>query len=711
LIECPLGECDDDESNREETGRRPFLEGDSRHVQLAKCSPRGSHLLTWERPGSSSAVAGGGGEDANDGGGGGNLKAWDAATGKLFRGFHSKKATLNSLQWTHDEAFAFHLVTNEVHVYAGNDLRKRVGRIRCQSLSFFSLPSVKGSPPNIISNKDGEGRYLLIVFVPGVKGKPARVDLLRYPDRLGRESSTIPKTGGDVHVNSGPSLASKSLYDAEEASVKWSPRADAALVQTHTTIDATGESYYGSSHLFLFSEDDVKKSGNGNAIAVTLPNESTKTSGGGSIPIVSASWMPNPQITGPMPFGVISGTMPSLSSLHHGITGEPTYLLGMAHRNTMDASPHGRFVITGGYGNLAGGMDFWDRNKGKRIHRRVILPHTDDPASYVTMKEDMDLVVTSPRPVVGHQWAPDSRTYMVSTTSPRMNVDNGVSVYRYDGSLVDDSMLPWDNSRYCPDKLLCAEFVPAPFPSSDVGEKRCGGGTGSGEFYYYPDRPQSPPPRGMVEVKGDAADVALAKLMATRNGSRSGANATGGGNNNGKGGVPPTAAYVPPAARKLGSGGAGGGGYVPPGARNSVGGGGSLAERMRREREGSAANVSGVKVVKRTGPVGASSVVPASAAASEKSKSAMRREKQVLAREKAEREALEAERQRAEEERTRIEANKADPEKRVKKIYKMLKQIDEIKSKKANGAELNDDQRKKMEVEEELRRELASLQL
>ena len=729
LIARRLDGCDDDGGR----GRRPSLEGDSRHVQMAKCSPRGSYLMTWERPRSvTSAVGeggrgGGGGDDADDVGG--NLRAWDASTGRFVRGFHCRKATLQTLQWTHDEAYAFHLVTNEVHVYAGNDLRTRVGKIRCPSLTSFSLPNARGSPPNIVaSNGNGDdgrgGKYLLTVFVPCVKGRPARVDLLRYPDRLGRESSYIPRTtgggggdGGDVHVVSGPSLASKSLYDAEEAIVQWSPRADAALVQTHTTVDATGESYYGSSHLFLFAEDDGRGSGNGHAVSVTLPTESSKSSRG-TAPIISASWMPNPHITGPVPFGVISGTMPSLSSLHHGITGEPTYLLGMAHRNAMDASPHGRFVITGGYGNLAGGMDFWDRNKGRRMHRRVALSQTstDDPttARYVTMKEERDLVVTSSRPVVGHQWSPDSRTYMVSTTSPRMNVDNGVSIYRYDGSLVDDAILPWDNSRYRPDKLLAAEFVPPPFPSlSDVG----GGGSrgGCGEFYYYPDRPQSPPPRGMMEVKGDAANVAFAELR----GGRSGANAVGGGNRGGTGGVAPTtAAYVPPAARKLGSGGGGGvgvgggGGYVPPGARNGAGGGGSLAERMRRDREGSAANVSGVKVIKRTGPVGASSVIPASAsAASEKSKSAMRREKQLLAREKAEREAEEAERQRAEEERARIEANKADPEKRAKKISKMLKQIDEIKSKKAAGAELNDDQRKKMEVEEELRKELASLRL
>merc|ERR1719203_1321414 len=105
-------------------------------------------------------------------------------------------------------------------------------------------------------------------------------------------------------------------------------------------------------------------------------------------------------------------------------------------------------------------MDFWDRNKGKRIPRVVLAGEE----SYVTIKDDLS--VTSSSPVVGHQWSPDSRTYLVSTTSPRMNVDNGVNIYRYDGSLVDSATLPWENAKYHPNKLLCAEYVPAPFSDS-----------------------------------------------------------------------------------------------------------------------------------------------------------------------------------------------------------------------------------------------------
>jgi len=307
LIKCDFNS--DSSSNSSTTPPTPFLL-DSKAIQLAKCSPRGSYILTWERPNSASTTNG-------------NLKIWNPKTGSFLHGYSCKKATLSTLQWTYDETLMFHLVTNEVHIYNPSTFN-RVGKVRCQNIASFSLPDVKGYPPNTTSSNEEEEKYLLTAFIPGVKGKPARIDLLRYPDRMGRESSTL---NDDTNIPSGPSLASKSLFSAEEAIVQWSPRADSALVTTSTSIDATGESYYGSSHLFLLLENDNKRPGFGSAISVPLPSESTKTTQG-TVPIVSASWITNPSINGPVPFAVISGRMPALTSLHHGVTGEPTFLLG-----------------------------------------------------------------------------------------------------------------------------------------------------------------------------------------------------------------------------------------------------------------------------------------------------------------------------------------------------------------------------------------------
>lgn len=638
----------------------PFLP-DSQAIQLAKCSPRGSYLLTWQRPVKT--------PDGNDA----NLKIWDAQKGSILKAFHCKKATLDTLQWTYDESLLFHMVTNEIHIY--NNEWKQVAKVRSKDVASFSLPTSKGLPKNIAPSIHNEQptKYLFTTFSPSIKGKPSRVDLLRYPDKMGRDSSysTIDTS---TNIPSGPSLTSKSLFSAEEVQVHWSPRADAALLLTQTAVDSTGQSYYGSTHLFLLLETDVKNPTVGLAMNVPTPPEASKDANG-VVPIVSANWFPNPNVSGSVPFGVISGKMPAVSSLHHGQSGEPMFLLGKSHRNHMDISPHGRFLVLGGYGNLAGGMDFWDRNKEKMIPRHVIVSDNNVDGSYVTMKEPNDLTLTSCSPVVGHEWAPDSRTYLVCTTSPRMNVENGVHIYRYDGSLIDEKELPWSNEGYRPDKLLSAQYVPAPL----VGD---GSVVEPGREFYYPDRPQSPPPRGMVELKGEAANNVLAGLRQKSVASKQSAGARAGG---GEG------AYVPPGARK--------------GNAARRGGGTSLAERMRQEREGSAAATMGKKVTKKTGLVGASSVGPVGSAPAEdaKSKNAIRREKQRLAKEKAEKEAIEAEQRKKEEEAARVEANKNDPEKRAKKLKKTLKQIDEIKAKAADGIELNEDQKKKLESEDDLR--------
>ena len=139
----------------------------------------------------------------------------------------------------------------------------------------------------------------------------------------------------------------------------------------------------------------------------------------------------------------------------------------------------------------------------------------------------------------------------------------------------------------------------------------------------------------------------------------------------------------------------------------------SLAERMRKEREGNTSGAVKVKpgvpgmassASKKKAPVGMAVEEPAS-----KSKNALRRERQRQAKERA----AEAERLKAEEEAKKKAEDEAknsapvDPEKRAKKIKKLLKQIDELKSK--DAGDLNEDQNAKIASEETLREELAGL--
>jgi len=364
------------------SGETKLTLDESTGVQCGYFSPGGSYIVTWERSQKSA-------EKSPPP----NLKVWKASSGACLKGFHCKNhpkrlserqksttAQWSPVQWSWDESRMYHGVSNEVHVYAGDDFSKPLSKIRSPNYSIFSM-----------SPSDGR----MVIFTPEVKGKPARVALR---STVGEEE-----------------LVSKSFYQTEECSIEWSPAGSSALVLTQTTVDTSGESYYGSSNLFLLNESG----------AVPLPSNDT--------PLVhDAAWNPNPK-TKPACFAVIRGKMPSTISLHHGFTAAPLFVFGRYHRNTICWSPHGRFLFLGGFGNMAGNVDVWDHHKKKSCGSTPLLTCA-----------------------VGYGWAPSSRVFAVSVTSPRMNVENGIKVFDYTGEEV------WRDEGYAPDRLLQVEFVPAP---------------------------------------------------------------------------------------------------------------------------------------------------------------------------------------------------------------------------------------------------------
>ena len=578
---------------------KPFLE-DTAKVQIMDISPQGSYLLTWERPKEGETP---------------NLKVWSTKSGQLVAGFRQKALRKESwpyLQWTYDESFAFLLCTNEIRVFPGNsftttndDVAPRyVDKLRVPGLSSMSMPS---------HSPGATTKIYFTAFSPKDKNRPARASLHEYPST----SASAGKGSGPY-----PAISSKSLFQAEEMSVQWNPKGDSALISLQTTVDTSGQSYYGSTSLFLLSSQQP------DAIAVPLPQEG---------PVLDVAWTPNPSNKStPAMFAVVAGKMPSMASLHNGSDGKATFVFGNAHRNTIAWAPHGRFLCLAGFGNLAGGMTFWDKNKLKAI----------PPGQQVTASC-----------TVGYGWSPDSRLFAVSTTSPRMNVDNGVKVFRYNGDQVMN--VSWNNDDYNPDKLLQASFIPA-LPT------------------VYPDRPQSPTLKDMPT--GDSANPTTTSASATASAA---------------------AAPKKPA-----------GAYVPPSARNRAGrgGGSSLADRMRAEKEGKMMGAQKIAdkpklMVGVTGKAIPGLVAPQ--AQQGKSKSALKREKAKQKKEEeAARKALE---EKAAQEPAPSSDAAQDPEKRARKIKKTLKQIEDLKAK--DPATLNDDQKQKIDTEKELRDELASLNL
>lgn len=113
-----------------------------------------------------------------------------------------------------------------------------------------------------------------------------------------------------------------------------------------------------------------------------------------------------------MEFGVVYGFMPAKTTIFDG-RANVVHALPSGPRNTILFSPHARFVLVAGFGNLQGQIDVYDRQAGMR---KVATIESSNPSIC--------------------EWSPDGRHILTATTSPRLRVDNGVMMWHYTGELM-----------------------------------------------------------------------------------------------------------------------------------------------------------------------------------------------------------------------------------------------------------------------------------
>eukprot|EP00632_Arachnochrysis_sp_CCMP2950_P000229 CAMPEP_0185719568 /NCGR_PEP_ID=MMETSP1164-20130828/49000_1 /TAXON_ID=1104430 /ORGANISM="Chrysoreinhardia sp, Strain CCMP2950" /LENGTH=532 /DNA_ID=CAMNT_0028387229 /DNA_START=80 /DNA_END=1675 /DNA_ORIENTATION=+ len=382
-----------------------ILPADTAVVERFAFSPLGTFLLTWQRADAAKFPDG-------------SLRVWRARDGSFVRSLHCKQLKKTGLDgtlaWSGDERVAFHCVTNTVHVLSSTEaaaaadaeddatssLFRSLGAVRCEDVAAVAVSPAPRAP------------YGLAVFVPELKGRPASVKTTAYPFPGNSNNATTAAAEKDAAATPDAKFAwtcAKSFFRAQDVTIRWSPGGHAILAQTHTDVDATGGSYYGGTGLYLLSATSDFE------CLVPLPKEG---------PVADARWEP----TKGREFIVIAGTTPAAAALYD-LEARPLYSFGAAHRNVVSWSPHGRFLALCGFGNLAGDVDFWDVKKKKKLHTRNI------PCA------------------VDYGWAPDSRSFLAATLAPRMNVDNAVRIYRYDGTgpvVVKEDRAPLFECRWLP---------------------------------------------------------------------------------------------------------------------------------------------------------------------------------------------------------------------------------------------------------------------
>lgn len=174
--------------------------------------------------------------------------------------------------------------------------------------------------------------------------------------------------------------------------LKWNDHGTSLIVLAQTEVDKTGKSYYGETTLYLLSANGGFDS------RIELDKDG---------PIHDVSWSPKSNS-----FAMVYGYMPAKTVIFN-TRAQAIHTFALGPRNTVLFSPHGRYVLVAGFGNLAGQMDIYDLER--------------DYAKVCTIEASNASVC---------EWSPDGRHILTATTSPRLRVDNGVRIWNASGPLI-----------------------------------------------------------------------------------------------------------------------------------------------------------------------------------------------------------------------------------------------------------------------------------
>ncbi|KAF2768508.1 translation initiation factor eIF-2A [Teratosphaeria nubilosa] len=319
-------------------------------------SPHGTFIITWQRP-----------SKDEEGNAVKNLKVWrtiddnaaESGARDVVGKFVQKNQTGWNLQYSSDEEYCARCVTNEVQFYKSSDLGTVWNKLREEGVSDFALAPGQ--------------THSVAVFVPERKGQPAAVKVYNVPQFAS-------------------AVSQKTFFKGDKVQLKWNQQGTSLIVLAQTDVDKSNKSYYGETTMYLLSANGTFDS------RITLDKEG---------PIHDVSWSPKSK-----EFGVVYGFMPAKTTIFNQ-RAIPQHSFNLGPRNTIIFSPHGRFVIVAGFGNLAGQMDIYDLEKN---------------FEKITTIEGSNTSIC--------EWSPDGKHIVTATTSPRLRVDNRIRIYHVSGGLM-----------------------------------------------------------------------------------------------------------------------------------------------------------------------------------------------------------------------------------------------------------------------------------
>lgn len=316
-------------------------------------SPNGSFLSIWEKP-VKLEPSGNYFE---------NVKIYDIENKRFIGQYTAKDQSRWKPDFTADEKVFAKLYKNEIRFFQITDGSLNFNK-PWSTLQIDGVASFKLSPGQ---------KHTIATFVPEKNAKPATVSVW------------------NIGSTSGP-ISTKSFFKAERCILKWNALGTSLLALASTDVDASNKSYYGETTLYLLG------------IAGSFDSRINLSKDG---PIHDITWSPSSR-----EFGVVYGYMPA-STAFFDARGNSIYSLPPAPKNTILFSPHGRYILVAGFGNLQGSVDIYDR-----LQKWSKIASFEAPNTSVC------------------KWSPDGRYILTATTSPRLRVDNGVKIWYASGKLI-----------------------------------------------------------------------------------------------------------------------------------------------------------------------------------------------------------------------------------------------------------------------------------
>ena len=255
---------------------------------------------------------------------------------------------------------------------------------------------------------------------------------------------------------------------------------------------------------------------------------------------------------------VVAGFMPAKSIVFNDKC-VPKYDLGSGPYALARWNHWGRFLVLAGFGNLPGDLAFFDKKADGKLK----------PMGTARAENGVTL-----------EWSPDGRYILCATVAPRLRVDNGFQIFKYNGEMVvrekrnvllEAGWVPVESGMY--------EDKPQSPRTAAAGTTSGTGGTtygGEGAVQQQPAKPTGYVPPHLRNNPAAAARVAASFSLARDPNDKGGKIKVG---------------QQSAAAASFSSSRGGGGGNLPPGAAairvdssSSSGGGSKTANKNAKKR-------------------------------------------------------------------------------------------------------------------------------